>query len=321
VADRLDQRGVITGVVPVWPTPQPPRPSGHSLWRRLGWLDYVVLVIVVCFAGFVLYRINTALHYRWNWGAVLSFVAFYDSKVEAWRTNILVQGFWTTLRLVGWASVLALLIGTALGIWRVSKLPLLRMISRFYVDMIRGIPPLVIVFVFYFFISSQIVPLIGLEAFLRSAAPGTLAVIELLAGPRQLVPAFASAALCLALFEAAYIGEIVRAGIVSVEREQWDAARSLGLSRSLTMRLVVLPQAFRRMIPPLASQFISLVKDSSIASLVAVQELAFMAAHVSATTSRIFEVWILAAGVYLIVCLGLSLLCGRIERRLHLRTM
>ena len=294
-------------------------PGAPPVWRRLGWLDYAVLVLFVLGIAVIVYRVSTALHYRWNWGAVLDFVVFHDGRTQSWRPNILLLGLFATLRLVVWASVLAVVIGVALGVARASGVPLLRMAARLYIDMIRGIPPLVIVFVFYFFISSQIIPLTGLEPFLRAASPSTIAVVEAIAGPRQLVPAFVSAAICLALFEAAYIGEIVRAGIESVEREQWEAARSLSLSWRRTMRFVVLPQAIRRMIPPLASQFITLIKDSSIASLIAVQELAFMAAQVAATTSRIFEVWISVAGVYFTLCFGLSVLFDRIERRMRVR--
>lgn len=292
-------------------------PIAPAKSRRLGLIDLAVVVVLFLGLGFIVYRINTALDYRWNWSVVFDFVVRYDAKQEAWRANILLQGFLTTVRLVLWASVLALVIGIALGTARISASPLLRMVSRFYIDMIRGIPPLVIVFVFYFFISSQIIPLIGIESFLRKASPTTIAVIELIAGPRQLIPAFISATICLALFEAAYIGEIIRGGIVSIEKDQWEAARSLSLSWVRTMHLVILPQAVQRMIPPLTGQFVSLIKDSSIASLIAVQEMAFMAAQVSATTSRIFEVWISVAGVYFLLCFGMASLFERLERRMR----
>ena len=283
----------------------------------LGWLDFALLAAVGLGAAFVVYRINTSLDYRWDWSVVVDVMVHYDSGTEEWRANLLLLGLLTTIRAVLWGGVFALLIGVTLGLCRVSPLLLLRLISRTYIDGIRGIPPLVIIFVFYFFISSQIIPLLGVEQFLRSASPNTLSVILVAFGPPELVPAFISAALCLAFFEAAYVAEIVRAGIQSVERGQWEAAVSLGLSQSHTMRFVILPQAIQRMMPPLAGQFISLIKDSSIASLISVQELAFMAAQVSASTFRIFEIWISVAGMYFVMCYVLTTCFGVLERRMR----
>jgi polar amino acid transport system permease protein len=290
--------------------PRPPRRA------RLGWLDWVLLGGVLLAVGWVAYRLQTRLHYRWNWFVVLDFAVRIDPETGRWHANLLVQGLLTTIRLAIWGAVSAAVIGVVLGLCRVSGDLFLRLVSQTYVEIIRSVPPLVIIFIFYFFISSQIIPLIGVEGFLRGASPTTRQVVTVLAGPTELVPAFLSAMLCLALFEAAYVAEIVRAGIESVERGQWEAAASLGLSWAGTMRGVVLPVAIQRVVPPLASQFISLVKDSSIASLISVQELAFMAAQVSASTSRVFEVWLTASAMYFGLCLGLAALFARLERRM-----
>jgi polar amino acid transport system permease protein len=284
--------------------------------RRLTRLDWILLCGLFLVAVWVSYRLQTRLHYRWNWGVVLDFAIRTDPATGGWRPNLLLQGLMTTIRLSIWGAVCAAVVGVVLGLCRASDAPFLRLASRTYVDVVRGVPPLVIIFVFYFFISSQIMPLIGVEAFLRTASPRIRQVIAVVAGPAELVPAFLSAMLCLMLFEAAYVAEIVRAGIESVERGQWEAAASLGLRRRGTMRFIVLPQAIQRMVPPLAGQFISLVKDSSIASLISVQELAFMAAQVSASTARVFEVWLTASAMYFALCLGLAALFSRVERRI-----
>src|SRR5262245_63340976 len=107
-------------------------PGVPPVWRRLGWLDYVVLILFVLVLAFVFHRISTELHYRWNWRTVLDFVVFYDSRTQGWRTNILLQGLCATIRLVLWASVLALAIGVALGVCRASGMPLLRMAAGLY---------------------------------------------------------------------------------------------------------------------------------------------------------------------------------------------
>jgi polar amino acid transport system permease protein len=266
--------------------------------------------------AYVAYRLRVGLHYHWNWRLVADFVVRWDPVAERWRANLLLHGLVTTVRIALWSAILAAVIGVGLGLCRVSRDLFLRLTSRTYVDVVRSVPPLVIVFTFYFFISGQILPWLGVDAFLRTASPATLRAVDLLAGPAPLLPAFLSAVICLALFEAAYVAEIVRAGIESIERGQWEAAASLGMTRAGTLRFVVLPQAIQRVVPPLAGQFISLVKDSSIASLISVQELAFMAAQVSASTARVFEVWITASAMYFGLCFGLAALFGRLEATL-----
>ena len=136
-----------------------------------------------------------------------------------------------------------------------------------------------------FFISSQLMPLLRLDELVRAASPQTLAVVSFLFGRPELLENFFSGVIALAIFEAACVTEIVRAGIRSVSRGQWEAARSLGLGRFAAFARVVGPQATRRIVPPLANQSISLVKDSSIVSLISVQELTLPASSRSAAAS------------------------------------
>jgi len=121
--------------------------------------------------------------------------------------------------------------------------------------------------------------------------------------------------LALAIFTGAYVAEIVRAGIQSVHRGQMEAARSLGLSYSQAMRRIILPQAFRRILPPLAGQFISLVKDSSLLGVIAVRELTKATREVVSSSLQPFELWILCAVLYLVLTFTLSLLIQQLERR------
>jgi polar amino acid transport system permease protein len=120
----------------------------------------------------------------------------------------------------------------------------------------------------------------------------------------------------IGFLEGAYITEIIRAGIESVERGQREAAASLGLSRLDRMRFIILPQAVRRVLPPLANELINAIKYSAIASVVSIQELTFMGRQVVETTRLIFETWITVSAMYLILTLSLSLLVGRLEKKL-----
>ena len=212
--------------------------------------------------------------------------------------------------------LLAAFIGTLMGVMRTAKRLLPRLISRVYVELIRNIPPLVFIFIFYFFISGQLMPLLGIEDFIRSASPDTLNVLGWLFGPPELLENVLSGIICLALFEGAYVTEIVRAGIQAIPHGQREAGLSIGLSRWSVMRYVVLPQAIQKVVPPLANQFITLIKDSSIVSLISIQELTFLGTEVSVSTGRVFETWIAVAGLYFMICYALALLFGRLEKRL-----
>ncbi len=282
--------------------------------RGFGAADAVVLGLVLGAALLLAWRAGLALDYRWNFAPVWAFVARWDAE-RGWVSNLLLQGVFTTLRVSFWAAIIAAIVGVLMGVARTSQLLLPRLIAGFYVETIRNIPPLVFIFVFYFFVTSQILPALGIEDWIRRQPPGSLWWIELMFGPPQQAAGVIAAILCLGLFEGAYVTEIVRGGIRSIAPGQTEAARALGLSRAKTLRLVVLPQAIARTVPPLAGQAVSLVKDSSIISLVSIQDLTFLGSEVSATTNRVFETWIVVALFYFIICGALSLIAARLERR------
>lgn len=283
--------------------------------RRLHWLDAVILVLVLAAIGYVYYRVDTVLNYRWDWSFLPGYLLRWDEEQRRWVANILLQGLGTTLRLALWSMLLAALIGTVMGIMRTSSRLLFRLISRSYVELIRNIPPLVFIFVFYFFISSQIMPLLGIAELARDLSPTQAAITGWLFGPPELLENVISGVICLAMFEGAYVTEIVRAGIQAVPPSQREAGASVGLGRFQIMRHVVLPQAIRKVVPPLANQFIALIKDSSIVSLISIQELTFLGTEVSVSTARVFETWIAVAGLYFILCFSLATLFGWLERR------
>ena len=288
----------------------------HRKKRRLNWIDFAVFAVLTAAVFYVWYRVDSVLAYRWDWTFIPHYLYRWDEEQQAWVANLLMQGLYTTIRLALWSIVLAAIIGVVFGIMRTSRRLFPRMLSRVYVELIRNIPPLVFIFIFYFFISSQILPLLGIEEFIRNASPETLAWLEVLFGPPKLISNVISGVICLAMFEGAYVTEIVRAGIQSIPRTQTEAGFSIGLSRLQLMRYVILPQAVQRVVPPLAGQFITLVKDSSIVSLISIQELTFLAVETAVSTNRMFEVWITVAGLYFFVCWSCALLFDWMERRM-----
>jgi len=260
-------------------------------------------------------RPEISLVYNWNWAIVPSLFFRTDAETGAIIPHLLSQGLMVTLRLTFYASIAAALIGLVIGLCRIAPGLLLRLIGRGYVELIRNVPPLVFIFVFYFFLSSQIMPALGIADVARNLPEDQRWWFELLLGDRRMIEAFLSGAIVLVMFEGAYVAEIIRGGLQSIAKGQWEAAASLGLSRLDRMRDIILPQAIRNTAPPLANQFISLVKDSSIVSLIAIQELTFMASQTVVTTQKTFEIWLTIGAIYFAICWPLSLAFRRLERR------
>lgn len=285
------------------------------LHRQLGRLDWFVLAGLIGAAVFLLYRMFFNLNYNWNWGIIPTYLVRYDAERQRWVANALLEGLVTTIRLSVWGMLLALVLGVVLGVMRVSARLAPRLISRIYVEFIRNTPALVLVFLFYYFVNDRLLAHFEIDALIRHSPPAVRRVLALAAGDLTLISPFISGAMTIGLFQAAYIAEIVRAGIQSIPAGQWEASRALGLPRFLVLRLVILPQAIRVMLPPLAGEFINTIKYSSIASIISIQELTFQGMQVMASTQATIEVWITITAMYLVLCLGLSLAVHRLEQK------
>lgn len=267
-------------------------------------------------AGYIGYRIVVGLHYKWNWGVIPQYLFRYDQEKNRWTANLLIQGLFTTIRLSVWATILAFILGLVLGLCRTSKRLFQQLLGRSYVESIRNLPPLVLIFIFYYFVSDQLMPAIGVESWVRGLGPSAQAVVSFLFAPPENIAAFLSAVVTLAIYEGSYITEIIRAGVQSIEKGQWEASYTLGLSWWQQMRHVILPQALRRSLPPLAGQFISTIKDSAIVSVISIQELTFQGMALTASTYMTFEIWITVTLMYLMLTLSCSLVARRLEIRL-----
>lgn len=287
--------------------------------HRITLLDMAVVVVLAAAVSFFFIRMERLLDYHWEWDVIPGYFLFRDGATGHLKANILLQGFVTTIKLSIWAVVLGFFLGTLSGVMGTSASFFRRTASRLYVETIRNIPSLVLVIIFYYFVSSQFLDLLRLDEWLRAKPEGFQKAFGFfLAGPGG-INAFLSAVIALAVYEGAYISEIVRGGINGISSGQWEAAWSLGLSGFRTFRLVILPQALRRVASPLAGQFISTIKDSAIVSVISIQELTFQGMELMAATFLTFEVWITITVLYFILCFALSGTVSLLERKLAVK--
>jgi polar amino acid transport system permease protein len=289
-------------------------PSATTKRLKVTLLDAAILAALAGALGYIIFKAATGLNYHWHWEVIPQFLVRFDPKSESWVPGLLTRGLFTTIRLSVWSGLAAVILGVFIGLFRVSPSLFKRQVGAVYVGLIRNTPPLVLIFVFYFFIGDQIMSLLGVEHFIYGLSDGAREALSWFFGPMNRFPRFLSALLTLALFEAAYIAEIVRAGIDSVEPGQWEASASTGMTRFRTLVHVILPQALQRMLPALAGQFISIIKDSAIVSVISIEELTFQAQQLMTTTYRSFEIWILVLAMYFV----LTFLCSLIVRKLEL---
>ena len=284
--------------------------------KKVHWLDFVLLAILIATIAIIWYRIDGALNYKWRWEIIPNYILRWDADKQSWVANLLLQGLITTIRVSIYASVLAVVLGVILGIARCSKNLAVRMLARTYLEVLRNIPPVVVIFIFYFFLSEQLVTAFNIEGWARGIArQEDNEIWEFFFGDMRRFPQLVSGVIVLALFESAFVGEIIRAGIQSINKGQHEAAQSIGMGKFDQMRFIVLPQALKKVVPPLANQFISLIKDSSIISLISVQELTFKTVELVASTRAIFESWLTTAFFYFIICFTLSMLFRKLENK------
>jgi polar amino acid transport system permease protein len=217
-----------------------------------------------------------------------------------WKPGLLIIGLWITLQISVIATILGVLIGIIGGLARISSNPALRWTTIIYVEIVRGSPLMVQILIWYFVLGTVI------NQLLTAWGLGRL-------------PAFWYGVASLACFAGAYVTEIVRSGIQSIHRGQTEAARSLGMSYAQSMLHIILPQALRRILPPLAGQFISLIKDSSLLGMIAIRELTKAAREAVTVSLQPFEVFFLAAALYLVLTFTLSMFVQRLEKRMAIQ--
>ncbi len=279
---------------------------------RFGAIDLLLLALLMGVGIITLHRISTGLQYEWQWGVIPGYVMRIDESGSL-RPNMIMQGFLATIRLSIWSMLLAMVVGTLMAVARTEKRMFWRLVGRSYVELFRNLPPLVLVFIFYFFIGSQLVSVLGIDQALDRVSSSTSAWLTLLFAPPDQLSSFLIGVVTLGVYEGAYIAEILRGGIQSIDDGQWQAAKALGLSRSQQLQHIILPQAFHRSWPPLAGQFVSTIKDSAIVSVISIQELTFQGMELMAATYLTFEIWITITLLYFVLTYSCSLVVRRLE--------
>ncbi len=212
----------------------------------------------------------------------------FDFDLIARSFPLLLMGAGITIQITAISVGIGLLIGMFVGMARLSKNWIVKAAATVYVDFIRGTPLLVQIFIIYF-------------------------ALPLVLGKR--IDPFIAAITACGINSGAYVAEIFRAGIQSIDKGQMEAGRSLGMTWAQTMRFIILPQAFKRIIPPLGNEFIAMLKDSSLVSVIGFEELTRRGQLIIARTYGSFEIWITVAVIYLLMTLTISRLVDYLERR------
>lgn len=201
---------------------------------------------------------------------------------------LLLVGAGVTIKITALSVALGVVIGLFVGIARISRIKILRILAAIYVDFFRGTPLLVQIFLVYF-------------------------ALPVITGQR--VDPFVAAIGSCGINSGAYVAEIFRAGIQSIDKGQMEAGRSLGMTWVQTMRYIIVPQAFKRVIPPLGNEFIALLKDSSLVSVIGFEELTRRGQLIIAKTYGSLEIWLSVAVIYLAMTLTISRFVAYLERR------
>lgn len=261
--------------------------KGHSYQQllRSPFFDTAQFLLLLALIFWFFNRSVEDMGYNWQWYQIPRYLYSWDEN--GFVTGPLLYGLGVTAKISAISLLCAFSIGLITALLRLSSSVPAKVVSRLYLEISRNTPLLIQLFFLYFVMG----PILGLDRFW-------------------------AAVLALSLFEGAYASEIFRSGIVSVEKGQWEASHSLGLSYKHAYRLIVIPQAVRRVLPPLASQAISLIKDSALVSTIAVYDLTMATQILISETFLTFELWFTAALMYFVITIILSLLVSGLEKRM-----
>ncbi len=214
----------------------------------------------------------------------------FDFSLITDHLPLLLVGALVTIEITALAVAIGTMIGLFVGVAELSRYKWLRYPAKVYVDFIRGTPLLVQIFIIYF-------------------------ALPIILGTR--IEPFAAAVAACSINSGAYVAEIFRAGIQSIDKGQMEAGRSLGMSWTQTMVHIVIPQAFRRTIPQLGNEFIAMLKDSSLVSVIGFEELTRKGQLIIASTYGSLEIWSAVAVIYLIMTLSITRFVAYLEKRFH----
>ena len=263
-----------------------PLPAQPPLQRVLGSVP-VSVAIYLTVMGLIVYGAFTGaqdMGYNWQWHRVPQFLwSFTD---DGFQLGEIFYGLGTTIRLSVTSFAFATLLGLVVALLRLSGLVVGSAVAVAFLEFIRNIPLLVLLYLFYYVLG----PIFGLDRYTASV-------------------------LTLAVFHAALISEILRAGINAVATGQWEAAKSIGMTTAQTYRYIILPQSVRFMLPPMTGEMVHLIKSSAIVSVIAVAELTTIGRNIISDTFMSFEIWFTVAAVYMVLTLALSVGVTFLEKK------
>jgi len=263
--------------------------AAQKLYRAFASQSFQDIAKFLIILGVIFWLITTGsekLHYNWQWYRVKQFLFTFDQG--EFIPGPLLQGLWVTLKITFISLFLALLFGLIAAVFRLSSSIVANLVARIYVETIRN-TPLLIQLLFNYFVLS---PILGISPFI-------------------------TAVLTLSLFEGAYASEIIRAGIQSIEKGQWESAQSTGLNKFQTYYYVIIPQAYRFLIPPLTNQSVSLIKDSALVSTIAIYDLTMQGQVIISNTFLTFEIWFTVALIYLALALSITFIVYVLEKHIQ----
>lgn len=263
--------------------------KGRSAFLNLPVKDMLAYTMVMGGIAYIIFKGASEQGYYWQWYQVPKYL--FTLEDGSFTVGPLLQGLKVTLNITWISMILTYAIGLATALLRLSDSIVGRAFARIYLEVTRNTPLIVQLFFIYFVVA----PVLGIDRLF-------------------------AAILALSLFEGAYASEIYRSGIVSIPKGQWEAAHSLGLTQFDTYRKIILPQAIRRVLPPLTSQAISLIKDSSLVSVIAVYEMTMQANAIVAETFLTFEIYFTIAGIYLFITITLSQLVALLEQKFKVQS-
>ena len=249
------------------------------------WFDIFQFLLLVGLVGWFFSRSVAEMGYHWQWYQIPRY--FYQMGETELLAGPLVEGLAVTMKISLISLLFAFIIGLFTALLQLSNSVPGKIVARVYLEISRNTPLLIQLFFIYFVMG----PILDLDRFWAAVT-------------------------ALSLFEGAYASEIFRSGIVSIEKGQWEASHSLGLSYNHAYRLIIIPQAIKRILPPLASQAISLIKDSALVSTIAVYDLTMVAQALISETFLTFELWFSVALMYLLITIALSFLVSFLEKRM-----
>jgi polar amino acid transport system permease protein len=287
---------------------------------RITTTDLVLLAGIGAAVMWLLYQATVHAQYKWNWQAIPQYLLRVDEQSGRWVPGLILQGVLVTLRLSIWATVLALILGTVMGLFRTGCSRYRRMIGSGYVELIRNIPVLVWIFIFYYFIGDRLLPALGISRITLMDGGPLSGILSLLMAEPSRMPIFISGAVALAVLRGGlHHRNHPRRHSQSIDKGQWEASSSaLGCHPGTAACATSFsPRPCAGCMPPLAGQFISTIKDSAIVSVISIQELTFQGMELMAATFLTFEIWITILAIYFVLCLICSLMVERFE--LHLK--